>query len=487
MRKLNLLIMAILLVMGFAESASGQVFGRRGQLKGPIEIGNLPDVDFPTAYLVIDGDDATDCSTGEGDFSHICVYDVNTDTWVAAPAAAGGGSVPVAGTQGDILYDSGAAWVALGVGLGGQQLETGGAAANPSWEWPSRKLESCSSNASTILQGTPVFFDAWNASGLSEVDIGDADDATEMPVIGLAGVDIDTTCNGADEDWVAMSGIVSGLDTSTPGWSEGDDLYVTVHGACTTNYYDCLTNTAPTGAVALQKVGQVGRVNAGNGSILVFGAGRQNAVPNIPSANFWLGNASGVATAVTMSGEATMDNAGAVTLAAEVRSMYWPAATFSSDGTNCNDPAEVTINSGPKNFTVICADDDASTIFGQGVILPDSFDKTADVTMELSYVQTAADTAVLNTDIAIQCTPAGTAIDNTWGTEVAIDDAAVTGTNALDSTTSGAIDTDTTGEDCDGGEMLFWRLQLDATGTTTAVATLHFLGIKMEYTSLVGD
>jgi hypothetical protein len=29
--------------------------------------------------------------------------------------------------------------------------------------------------------------------------------------------------------------------------------------------------------------------------------------------------------------------------------------------------------------------------------------------------------------------------------------------------------------------MLYWRYQLDATGTTTAVATLHHVGFRMEY------
>jgi hypothetical protein len=31
------------------------------------------------------------------------------------------------------------------------------------------------------------------------------------------------------------------------------------------------------------------------------------------------------------------------------------------------------------------------------------------------------------------------------------------------------------------GDMMYFRYQLDATGTTTAVATLHHVGFKMEY------
>jgi len=48
----------------------------------------------------------------------------------------------------------------------------------------------------------------------------------------------------------------------------------------------------------------------------VTGAGRTNDVPNIPSTQFWLGNGSGVATAVSMSGDASMTNAGVVTVTA---------------------------------------------------------------------------------------------------------------------------------------------------------------------------
>ena len=87
-------------------------------------------------------------------------------------------------------------------------------------------------------------------------------------------------------------------------------------------------------------------------------------------------------------------------------------------------------------------------------------------------------------DITCMCRGAGETVNNTWGTEIAIDDAAVTGSNAVDHTTSAAMTCNGT---CAAGDTLFWRYQLDATGTTTAVATLHFVGWKMEYTSQVGD
>ena len=165
-----------------------------------------------------------------------------------------------------------------------------------------------------------------------------------------------------------------------------------------------------------------------------------------------------------------------------VRSMFWPAGAMSADGTQCADPAEVTINSGPIQYTAVCTDNDASTLYGH-VVMPDGWD-AGTVTFELAYLQTAADTSALNSDIAAQCHGAGETVDSTWGTEVAIDDAAVTGSNAVDMTVSGAVAAAGT---CAAGDALWWRWQLDATGTTTAVATLHFLGLKMEYTASSGD
>ncbi len=163
-------------------------------------------------------------------------------------------------------------------------------------------------------------------------------------------------------------------------------------------------------------------------------------------------------------------------------SVYWPAGAMVEDGSNCATPALVTINSGPKQWTVICTDNDSSTLDGHAT-MPDSWDGGT-VTFELVYIQTAADTDALNSDIFAQCRGAGETPDTNWGGEVAIDDAAVTGSNANDHTTSAAVTPDGT---CAGGDTLYWRWQMDATGTTTAVATLHILGIKLEHTSTFGD
>jgi hypothetical protein len=86
----------------------------------------------------------------------------------------------------------------------------------------------------------------------------------------------------------------------------------------------------------------------------------------------------------------------------------------------------------------------------------------------------------MNGDIACQARSNGEAPSSTYGTAIAIDDAAVVGGGSNDMTTSAAVTCAGTG--LAGGDMLYWKYILDATGTTTAVGTLHHLGFNMEYT-----
>jgi len=158
------------------------------------------------------------------------------------------------------------------------------------------------------------------------------------------------------------------------------------------------------------------------------------------------------------------------------KSVWFGAGALSTDGTQCAAPAEVTINSGPKLFTIICTDNDASTIYGS-VGMPDSYDGGT-VTFEGQFIQTAANTSAMNSDIAAECKGTGETVNSTWGTEVAMDIANMTGSNAIDHVTSAAVTANGT---CAAGDTLFFRWQLDAAGTTTAVATLHVVGFKMEY------
>ena len=163
-----------------------------------------------------------------------------------------------------------------------------------------------------------------------------------------------------------------------------------------------------------------------------------------------------------------------------LKSVWIGAGALEGDGTNCPArPTAVTINSGPKLPTYICADSSSSILYGS-FRLPDDWDGGT-LTFQHVYIQTAADTNAVNGDVSAQCRGNGETASSTWGTAIAIDDAAVTGSNANDMTTSAAV---TPAGTCAAGDMLYFRYVLDATGTTTATATLHHVGFYVKYTSI---
>jgi hypothetical protein len=143
-----------------------------------------------------------------------------------------------------------------------------------------------------------------------EVNVADNSAASTMPAVGILIEDITA---GSEGDCVAF-GRASGFSTS--GFTEGDTLYVNTSGGFTT--------TKPTGAALIQRIGQVIKVHASNGSIEVFGAGRANDVPNIPQDQLWLGNSSGVATPT----DHTVENISNVTVSSKTdgQALVWDAA-----------------------------------------------------------------------------------------------------------------------------------------------------------------
>lgn len=162
------------------------------------------------------------------------------------------------------------------------------------------------------------------------------------------------------------------------------------------------------------------------------------------------------------------------------RKSFWiSAGNIYGDGTQCpTRPTAVTINSGPKLSTFICADNNGSRL-NFAFSMPADWDGDT-FTLTQKIIQTAADTNALNGDTAWQCRGNGEAVSNTWGTEVPMDLANVSGSNKNDFITSGAI---TAAGTCAGGDMLYGYWDMDATGTTTAVSTLHILGFLLTYGS----
>lgn len=151
------------------------------------------------------------------------------------------------------------------------------------------------------------------------------------------------------------------------------------------------------------------------------------------------------------------------------------AGGLSTDGTQCVAPSEVTINSGPKLFTIICADNNSSTIYGS-FQAPLNWD-AGTLIFEQVVIQTAADTNAINGDVSAQCRGGAETVSNTWGTAIAMD-ASVTGSNANNAITSGAV---TPAGTCAAGDMVYFKYVVDATGTTTAMNTLHTLGFSVRY------
>lgn len=136
---------------------------------------------------------------------------------------------------------------------------------------------------STITAGSAVHL---NGAVGSTPTVELADNATAMPAIGIVNADIANNTDGS----CTIIGEVLNLDTSA--FTVGDIIYVGTSGA--------LVNTKPTGAAQIQNLGQVEKVSASTGSILLLGAGRSNDVPNLPSRNVFIGDATNTATTRTM-------------------------------------------------------------------------------------------------------------------------------------------------------------------------------------------
>ena len=132
-----------------------------------------------------------------------------------------------------------------------------------------KNTETIALSKGTVVHAEPT---ATPPSGnLVEIKKADYDTASLMPAIGILNEDLDAAGGSNDEGDAVMFGFINGIDTSS--FSAGDELYVGNDGS--------LTNSKPLLTTQLiQKIAVVMKVDASNGSIEVFGAGRSNDVPN---------------------------------------------------------------------------------------------------------------------------------------------------------------------------------------------------------------
>lgn len=161
-----------------------------------------------------------------------------------------------------------------------------------------------------------------------------------------------------------------------------------------------------------------------------------------------------------------------------LKSVWVGAGSLYGDGTQCPErPTAVTINSGPKIPTFICAEHNSARLVGM-VPMPDNWDAST-ILIKPYYIQTAADTGSVALEVAAACRGMGETFNGTYGAELNVTDAAVTGSNAIDSTTSAAVTANGT---CTAGDMLYFYIDVDGTANpTTAAATLHYLGAKIYF------
>lgn len=174
-----------------------------------------------------------------------------------------------------------------------------------------------------------------------------------------------------------------------------------------------------------------------------------------------------------------INSSGAVTLSGallEYKSYWFGAGGLSADGTNCLNPEEQQINGGPKSWTVKCSDNNSSIIYGNAA-LPDSY-SGGNVIFELQALsENASPSGNLSMSFSAMCRTDSETINTVWGTPVASTTGFTTQYNIEHSDNITVTPQGT----CSAGEHIFWRGVINETSTTTQMANVKILGVKMEY------
>ena len=135
----------------------------------------------------------------------------------------------------------------------------------------------------TLPKGTPVFISGSTGNAVN-VYKADAGVPSKMP----ASFILEQTLDPTEEGTGILSGFINGV--STIGFNDGDSVWVAVGGG--------YTNVKPTGSAQIQRLGNVIKGQAVNGSGLIS-PNEETDIPNITSGYAWVGNENQVATAVS--------------------------------------------------------------------------------------------------------------------------------------------------------------------------------------------
>jgi hypothetical protein len=158
------------------------------------------------------------------------------------------------------------------------------------------------------------------------------------------------------------------------------------------------------------------------------------------------------------------------------KAIYFPAGALSTDGTNCGEITEQTLNSGPKVWAFSCADSNSSMFFGSVSMLRTGWD-AGPVQFTLHLFHSTTESITFAGDFSAQCRGDSDPINNTWGTGVAAD-VAITTANDTERQTTGDVTPDGT---CAVGDLLIWRYVVDATNFSANAANAKVIGVTLTY------
>ena len=129
-----------------------------------------------------------------------------------------------------------------------------------------------------LAKGTPVHATSSNAAGnATPVIAASASDSTTMPATFV----LNETIADEAEGQALLSGFIQGVNTL--GFTVGDVVYVGENGG--------FTNIKPQSSDNLiQNLGIVTKIHETNGSGWIYGSGRSNDVPNLPTGKIWVGS-----------------------------------------------------------------------------------------------------------------------------------------------------------------------------------------------------
>ena len=266
------------------------------------------------------------------------------DTAAIVDNAVDGSKLGIGTTAGDTLFYDGTDWVRLGIGTDGQVLTTNSTADAPEWADVAASLDDLSdTNLAGLAAGNILTYDAVNSewdnvalSGDGTIDAAgvftlaaDSVTATELAdnaVDSAAIIDGTITADDLGTDSVAADEIATGAvgtDEVADNTLTADDL--AADSVTASELADNAVDNASIldDAVTVDKIGTAGATD-GDSVLTTDAAGnaqwetRDNFVSSaLTSGQILVGDAAGVATGVAVSGDATIDNTGAFSLAAD--------------------------------------------------------------------------------------------------------------------------------------------------------------------------